>query len=241
MLNQVKGFFPTTKLWAILLLFILIATIPGIKFQYSLLLVIFVLSMITRDFVSLFKKFMKSAFVLCLIIFLIQGIFYPGEEVVFKIFTKEGVSGALFLISKIAPVTLILLYFFETTKIKDLVASLERIGLNKKVIYVVISTLQIIPQMSEELKTIKQAQNSRGIDTDGNLFNRLKTIIPLFTPLVLGSLERTEEQVLTLEARAFSSMSKKTMLYEITPRPIDLVAKVLVIVITVAYVVLVLF
>ncbi len=217
--------YPTTKLWIILLMIITIALIPGYKFQYSVLPAVLVIALFCGKLKMVFTSFMKSAFVLVLFVFIIQGMFYPGETELFKLgfitFNQEGVDLSLVLTSKIVAICSIMILFFATTTIKDLVYALEQLRMPKKLTYVILATLQFIPQMSERSKTIIQAQASRGVEVEGNILVRMKTLIPLFTPLVLSSLEETEERVLTLEARAFSANGKKTNVYILKKNGID--------------------
>lgn len=233
-MNKKSLLYPTTKLWIILLMIITIALVPGYKYQYLVLPVVLLIALVCGKFRTVFTNFMKSAFILVLFIFIIQGIFYPGETDLFTIgfitINQEGVALSLVLTSKIVAICSIMILFFATTSIKDLVYALEQLRMPKKLTYVILATLQFIPQMSAKVKTITEAQASRGVEVEGNMLVRLKMLIPLFTPLVLSSLEETEERVLTLEARAFSAKVKKTNVYEIKKHAIDYIITLIVII-----------
>lgn len=226
-----KSLYPTTKFWMLLLMFITIATVPGYIYQYAILPLVLLLAIFNRVFKQVTINFLRSTFILCIVIFLMQGIFYPGETVVFSLgfisVYQEGISVSLALTSKIVAISSLVILFFATTKIKDIVFSLEKMGLSPKATYVVLSTLQIIPALAAKSETIMEAQSSRGMETEGNVFVRLKTLLPVFTPLVLSSLEATEERVLTLEARAFSSTATRTHIYTIEKRAIDIILSLL--------------
>lgn len=58
------------------------------------------------------------------------------------------------------------------------------------------------------------AQRSRGLETEGNLWTRLKAFLPLIGPVVMSSLLETRERAMALEVRGFSASGKKTFLYE---------------------------
>ncbi len=241
MKNQ-KSLYPTTKLWMLLFMFITIALIPGYKYQYVILPVVLILALCCRVIKQVTINFLRSTFILCIVIFLMQGIFYPGETVLFSIgfidVYQEGIMMSLALTSKIVAISSLIILFFATTKVKDIVFSFEKMGLNPKATYVILSTLQIIPALSAKSETIMEAQSSRGLETEGNIIVRLKTLLPVFTPLVLSSLEATEERVLTLEARAFSSTAKRTQIYNIEKRVIDYVLAALAIIAIIAFLVL---
>jgi energy-coupling factor transport system permease protein len=81
---------------------------------------------------------------------------------------------------------------------------------------VIISTLQIIPQMQAKAQTIIAAQRSRGLDTQSTFLKRVGSLPPLVGPLVFGSLVEVEERAIAIEARGFTSKLVKTHLYEIS-------------------------
>ena len=96
---------------------------------------------------------------------------------------------------------------------KDIIFALEKAKVPRKVTFLISSTIQLIPQMTALQKTITDAQKSRGIETEGNLLIRVKAFIPMLGPLVLSSIQQTEERVLALESRAFSAKGEKTSIY----------------------------
>lgn len=91
--------------------------------------------------------------------------------------------------------------------------------------------------MSIISKTITDAQKSRGIETEGGLITRMKAFIPMLGPLVLSSIQQTEERVLALESRAFSAKGKKTSVYVLNKTALDIVLEVLSVILFIGYVV----
>lgn len=167
----------------------------------------------------------KTLFVIVLFMFILQALFYPGEEIIWQwkaiSIKKEGLLYAVSLSTKILVFGGSLLFFFKTTKVKDFVSSLEQRGLSPTFSYVILSTLQIIPQMEKRSRQIMDAQRSRGVETEGNLLSRAKAFIPALGPLVLSSIVGTEERAITLEARAFSAPVKKVRLHVVKDTPKD--------------------
>jgi energy-coupling factor transporter transmembrane protein EcfT len=86
---------------------------------------------------------------------------------------------------------------------------------------VIISSLQIIPQMQAKAQTIIAAQRSRGLDTESSFLRRAGSLVPLVGPLVFGSLVEVEERAIAIEARGFTSTRKKTSLHEILDSDTD--------------------
>ena len=94
-------------------------------------------------------------------------------------------------------------------------SDLTRRGLPGQFAYVIISTLQILPQMQAKAQTIISAQRSRGLDTESSYLKRAGALFPLVGPLVFGSLVEVEERAIAIEARGFTSTHVKTSLYDI--------------------------
>ncbi|SHF39186.1 cobalt/nickel transport system permease protein/energy-coupling factor transport system permease protein [Seinonella peptonophila] len=168
---------------------------------------------------------LKTLFIIIIFMFILQALFYPGHEIVwqwkFISIKQEGLMYALSLSSKILVIGGSILLFFKTTHVKDLVSSLEQVGLSPAFAYVILSTLQIIPQMEKRSRQIMDAQRSRGVETEGNLLSRAKAFIPSLGPLILSSIVGTEERAITLEARAFSAPVKKVRAHVVKETPTD--------------------
>jgi energy-coupling factor transport system permease protein len=115
--------------------------------------------------------------------------------------------------------------FLLTTHPSELMSDLTRRGLPGQFAYVIISTLQIIPQMQAKADTIIAAQRSRGLDTQSTFRKRVGALVPLVGPLVFGSLVEVEERAIAIEARGFTSTRAKTSLYEIPDSGLDKVLR----------------
>jgi energy-coupling factor transport system permease protein len=64
---------------------------------------------------------------------------------------------------------------------------------------------------------------SRGLRLENvNLIRKLRNFIPLLTPLLLGAIEEAYRRSIALEARGFSSKTKKTFLREPRVRRLDI-------------------
>lgn len=159
-------------------------------------------------------------------LFLMQAFFQPvGEETIFEFYfldvTRESLmfafSNAMRVFVMVSAFTLFLL----TTHPSELMSDLTRRGLPGQFAYVIISTLQILPQIQAKAQTIIAAQRSRGLETEGGFFKRAGSLVPLVGPLVLGSLVEVEERAIAIEARGFTSKSQKTSLHEIPDTSLD--------------------
>lgn len=71
--------------------------------------------------------------------------------------------------------------------------------------------LRFVPILVEELDKIMKAQMARGIDfQEGNLFERLKKLIPIMIPLFVSAIRRSNELAMAMEARCYHGGEGRT-------------------------------
>ncbi|WP_198409708.1 energy-coupling factor transporter transmembrane component T family protein [Limnochorda pilosa] len=127
---------------------------------------------------------------------------------------REGLLVGLRLALRLYDILSATLILVLVTNPSDLVESLVRRGASPRFGYVMMAVLQIIPTMVASTATITDAQRSRGMETEGRLWVRLRAFVPLMGPLVTGSLIATEERALALEVRGFAGNRRPTFLKE---------------------------
>jgi energy-coupling factor transport system permease protein len=163
------------------------------------------------------------------ILFLMQIFFLPGNQEIFRIWvitiTQESLTNGFTNATRIFLMVSSFTLFLLTTHPSELMSDLSRRGLPGQFSYVIISTLQIIPQMQTKANTIIAAQRSRGLDTQSTFRKRVGALVPLVGPLVFGSLVEVEERAIAIEARGFTSTRKKTSLHEIPDTGLDKVLR----------------
>lgn len=174
------------------------------------------------------REFIRTTFRLILpltvFLFAMQSLFYPGGKTVlfsFWIFSVklEGVQFAYLTASRIMNMVGSFLLLLLSTHPSTLMTALTQRGVSPSLTYIVVSTLQILPQMRNKANTIIDAQRSRGLETQGSLRRRFSALLPLVGPLVFGSLVDVEERAIALEARAFKAKRSKTSLLQIPDSP----------------------
>ncbi|MCX8062444.1 MAG: energy-coupling factor transporter transmembrane protein EcfT, partial [Anaerolineales bacterium] len=159
-------------------------------------------------------------------LFVMQALFIPGGETVlaklwFLTLTQESLMYAFANAVRIFVMVSSFTLFMLTTHPSELMSDLTQRGLPGQFAYVIIATLQIIPQMQAKANTIIAAQRSRGLDSESSFARRVQALVPLVGPLVFGSLVEVEERAIAIEARGFTSRRPKTSLREIYDRPLD--------------------
>jgi len=194
--------------------------------QFLFLLVIIPLTIIAKVAREYWSFLLKIILPTVAILFIMQAVFLPGESrILFALLGLEITELSLQLAFRNATRIVVMVSSFTilllTTHPSELMSDLSRRGLPGQFAYVVISSLQIIPQMQAKAQTIISAQRSRGLDTQSSFLRRVGGILPLVGPLVFGSLVEVEERAIAIEARGFTSSRPKTFLREIADTPFD--------------------
>jgi energy-coupling factor transport system permease protein len=229
---------PLTKLTLTFSLILIGFLGPG----YWTATLIFVLILLPLSFWGkISQEFTRTTFRLILpltvFLFAMQSLFYPGGQTIlfsFWIFSVklEGVQFAYLTASRIMNMVGSFLLLLLSTHPSTLMTALTQRGVSPSLTYIIVSTLQILPQMRNKANTIIDAQRSRGLETQGSLRRRFSALLPLVGPLVFGSLVDVEERAIALEARAFKAKRSKTSLLQIPDSPGQNVLRVGLIVLT---------
>lgn len=155
---------------------------------------------------------------------IVQGLVHPANvQSLFRIgplvFYKEGLLVGLRLALRLYNILSATLILLLATNPSNLTEALVRRGASPRLGYVIMAVLQMIPMMISQTAAISDAQRSRGMETEGGLWTRVRAFVPLMGPLVTGSLIATEERALALEVRGFGSSTRPTFLKEeVRPR-----------------------
>jgi energy-coupling factor transport system permease protein len=149
---------------------------------------------------------------------LVNVFFFPGgTEVLLRIgpitATAEGARFAIEILARLFAISGAIALFYLTTVPAELVADLERRGVPARATFVTLGAVQTVPAMVERAATITAAQRARGLDTEGSLWRRIRGIVPIVGPVILGSIAEVEERTMALEARGFTRPGRRTLLW----------------------------
>jgi energy-coupling factor transport system permease protein len=163
--------------------------------------------------------------ILFLLIFtaLINLFFYDGETVLFSFWiitiTKEAVIHTVFLGTRLillvlgsALLTLTTTPVALTDGIESLFSPLKIIHFPAHELALVMSiALRFIPILTDETTRIMNAQKARGADFEtGSLFSRVKAVVPILIPLLIGAFRRADELGDAMDARCYSGSKVRT-------------------------------
>lgn len=171
------------------------------------------------------------------------NIFFVEGTVIFRIgpvkATYEGLISAVklflrlvMLVTTASLMTLTTTPMSMTDGIEKLLKPFGRIGVPSHEIAMMMSiALRFIPTLLEEAQRIMKAQSSRGADFDtGNIFQRLKSFIPVLIPLFVSAFKRADELAEAMESRCYRGGEGRTRLKTINFTRLDLMASLFVIV-----------
>jgi energy-coupling factor transport system permease protein len=149
---------------------------------------------------------------------IVNVFFFPaGQDVLFRIgpvtATAEGTVFAGQLLVRIVAISGALTLFYLTTRPGDLVVDLERRGVSPRLAFVANASVQTVPAMLERASAITAAQRARGLDTEGSIWRRIRGILPIVGPVVMGSIGEVEERSMALEARGFTRPGRRSLLW----------------------------
>jgi energy-coupling factor transport system permease protein len=150
--------------------------------------------------------------------FVVNLFFFPGGQTELLrigpvVATAEGLGFGLEILARILAISGAVTLFYLTTHPADLVVDLERRGVSPRIGFVANASVQTVPAMVERAAQITSAQRARGMDTEGSVWRRIRGIVPIVGPVILGSIAEVEERTMALEARGFTRPGRRTLLW----------------------------
>ena len=208
---------PLTKLALTGFFLVMAVTVPGAWLVYvAFVLLIVPLAAWGQVLRPLIRTLLPIVVPFAVSLFLIQGFFWPGGTPVLQIgplsLKQEGLLFAARSTGRILMIVGSFLLLSLSTRPDALMLSLAQRGVPKSLTYIILATLQLVPRFQDKATTILDAQQARGLETTGSLPRRVRALLPMVKPLVLGSIVDIEERAIALEARAFGRPGPKTSL-----------------------------
>jgi energy-coupling factor transport system permease protein len=133
--------------------------------------------------------------------------------------TWEGVDFAAQTLVRLLAISLSIGLFVLTTHPRAFVLDLERRGVSPRVAFVAVATIEAVPALVERASVIGESQRARGLDTEGTFRARLRGVLPMVGPVIIGALTDVEERSLALESRAFSRPGRRSLLWAMPDSP----------------------
>lgn len=208
---------PLTKLALALLFLVAAASLPDLIWLLGgFLLVAVPLAAWGRVLGTFLSSCFKLLLPFVVSLAIIQGFFTPGETVWFQVrtftFTAEGLLSGMTVAGRLLLALNGTLLMMLTTRPDFMMEALNQRGLPRWLSYIILTALQIFPSFQDRARVITEAQQARGLNLEVNILRRVRLLVPLVGPLILGSIVEVEERAMALEARAFSRPGERTSL-----------------------------
>lgn len=219
---------PVTKLLG--LAFVLIAAFLLPSISLALLFVVVAAIAASAGIGRPLVRAMRIPAVLLVSIIAINALFYPGGvDRLVSIgplsVTREGLSFGLISAGRLLVAFISSVTFLFTTLADDLLEALIARGASHRIAFVVLAAVQMVPRLQARTGSILDAQQSRGLAISGSIRQRVRALVPLIGPVVLGSLIDVRERTFALEARGFGAGRRRTAYRIVVEPPIDRVLR----------------
>jgi energy-coupling factor transport system permease protein len=164
-------------------------------------------------------------------ILVVNALFFPGatDRLVTLgplAVTREGVTFGLISAGRLLVAFLASVLFLFTTLADDLLESMVARGASHRIAFVILSAVQMVPRMQTRAGSILEAQQARGLRIEGSLVRRMRALVPLIGPVLLGSLIDVRERTFALEARGSGARPGRTAYRTVADPPADRVLRI---------------
>lgn len=213
-----------SSMWFIILIFM-----ASSWWTYLILLsLVLIAAKISEISISYYINGLKPLALLILITVFFQLIFAQGDTVLIEIgwfsITLEGIINAILIILRFVMIVMMSTILTLTTTpleiadgIESLLKPLKRLKVPVQEIALILSiALRFVPTLMQETEKIMNAQKARGVSFDeGNLFDRMKKIVPLLIPLFISSIDRADQLAVAMTARGYRGGDHRTKLRQL--------------------------
>lgn len=197
-INSYFGFMLTLAVLLIVILFAKLPIISVLKSVRGILFIVLFTAVINLFFIKDGEVLVQSGII---------TITKTGVHTTIKMVLRLVllISGASLLSLTTTPVEL-------ADGIESLMAPLKLIRVPVRDIAMIMSiALRFIPTLFEETNKIISAQKARGASFDtGNIFSRVKALLPVLIPLFVNSFRRADELAFAMDARCYNATDKRT-------------------------------
>lgn len=199
--------------------------------QLLVALLLFVLSVLTRQRRNIFKRFFRYVLPVVILVLVLNVLIYPEsqERITFLglALNEAGLRFGFAVSLRLSVMSLSLLLFFATTQPHLLATALLMRGASPRIVYVFLHSLQLITTLRRKIEKIYIAQASRGLDVTGSPWKRARAFFPMLLPLIFSYLSESLERGLSLELRGLGIRGPKSYLVELKESRAERAANIL--------------
>lgn len=126
--------------------------------------------------------------------------------------SPSGLTYALRIFFRVAAMLMATLLFVTTTHPSDMLKALDQRGVSPGVGYLIASPLLLIQPFSDRVRSIRDAQQTRGLDLRGSWKARIMALPILMVPLITLALSDLDHRASILSGRAFRAYGRRTVI-----------------------------
>ncbi|MGE9833237.1 energy-coupling factor transporter transmembrane component T family protein [Streptococcus orisratti] len=207
---------PRSKLIAMILYIIIVFWANNFITNLIMLTFTLVVIFLSQVKLSFFFNGIKPMVGIILFTTIFQMLFTQGGEVFLSLWiikiTSYGLSQAALIFTRFLLIILFSTLLTLTTTplsladaVESLLKPLERLKVPAHEIGLMLSlSLRFVPTLMDDTTRIMNAQRARGVDFgEGNLIQKVKSIIPILIPLFASSFKRADALAIAMEARGY--------------------------------------
>ena len=197
---------------------------------------VFAVVVMTKVPLRMYLKSLKVIIIIVIITSVLNLFYGTGEPIfqwwIFKV-TMNGIRNALFVCIRIVCLILLSSVLTFTTSPTDLTDALERLMKPLSVFHIKVHeiammmtiALRFVPTLLEETDKIMAAQKARGADMEsGNIFTRIKALVPVLVPLFVSAFRRAYELAIAMECRCYRGGEGRTRMKQLHLARRDVIA-----------------
>ncbi len=205
---------PGTKIFLLLVIGIVTLLTLEISHLCLILLAVLIMALAGRVLPEVLRQ-MALILAMSVIFILITLVTMPGGEVLtyllpggFLPVTTGALSAGVLLTLRFAILIISFQIFVITTQPRDLVNTLEKIGVPIDYNLMFLIALRFIPTLQIEAKKIHEAQLARGYFPGSGFVGRIKSVAPVMVPLVSNALAKATVLGLTIDMRGYRTRAR---------------------------------
>ncbi len=153
------------------------------------------------------RRFLTYSGVFVCVLVLVNGVLLregtPVFTVSFLSLYSGGILYGLTVSTRLLLLSLSLLMFFVSVRLRDFVRVLESVGLPKPIVTIILLTAFFLEQLPHRIARVFTAQEARGAAVRAGLLSRSKALFVVLSPLVLSSIVESVERGVALELRGY--------------------------------------
>jgi len=209
---------PEANLLLLLGFLVAVLACPGILVKLGALALVFILATLSGERLRAFLRRIRFVLIFAAFLFVAQVISIREGETLFSIGVAITDQGLLFGAQMALRFLVILsssMLFVMVTDPDRFAHSLIRLGIPYRYGFILVLALRFVPFFRQELKTVREAQQVRGVSPSVRNFSSLRRAIRYtFLPVLVSGLTRVDSIAISMKGRCFGLHPKRTVSQE---------------------------